>query len=590
VPHVRIEVLDRIPDDVRLQNQWDELVAHMESPEVFSTYEWALAVQRSYGSMLKPLLLLGYEGESLKGVAALAADNTSGAIEFLASNTADYCDFVSTPDHRTEWCDAILRELRQLQFSSVTLANLPADSATASVFSGKSRAQYRSFIRPAYKCARVVLGSPERRERLKETILRKKMLRRNFTALRKLEASVSHSFQSENLGSLIEDFATAHVARFLRRRRLSNLITRERRVFLYELARQLSSRGWLALSRLITNDRCIAWNYGFRFAGTWFWYQPTFDTSFEHVSPGFCLLCKLVLTAADDPNIAVVDLGLGAEDYKERFATECRKTLHVTLTSSRLTHARTVLRHYAAACAKKTPEVEAAVRSSRTVFRKLCRHVSERGALSSSRELVRRTCKGLLGGEDVLFFQWPPSAPAEALASELAVHQLTLDHLAAAAMTYPDDQDTQEYLLRAAQRLQCCDSEGYVVLGPQSKPVHFCWVRAFDGFVIAELKTILRAPQRDSVLLFDCWTPRAMRGNGYFGLTSVSVSNQLAATGKVPWIFAAAANHASLRAIVRAGFHYKFTQRRNMFGTRQVGYSGTVPIRSTMTGVLTRNS
>ena len=46
----------------------------MEHPEVFYTFEWARAVERSYGSTTKILLVLAYEGDSLMGVAALATD------------------------------------------------------------------------------------------------------------------------------------------------------------------------------------------------------------------------------------------------------------------------------------------------------------------------------------------------------------------------------------------------------------------------------------------------------------------------------------------------------------------------------------
>ena len=92
--------------------------------------------------------------------------------------------------------------------------------------------------------------------------------------------------------------------------------------------------GWLVLTRLLVGDEPVAWNYGFQFAGSWFYYQPTFDARWRQYSPGFCLLTKMVEQACDDPEIQFLDLGLGEEGYKERFANGHRQTLHATITNS----------------------------------------------------------------------------------------------------------------------------------------------------------------------------------------------------------------------------------------------------------------
>ena len=72
-------------------------------------------------------------------------------------------------------------------------------------------------------------------------------------------------------------------------------------MFLEELAKLLSASGWLVLTRMMSGESSFAWNYGFEFQDTWFWYQPTFDSILEKYSPGFCLLAKLIEEAADNP-------------------------------------------------------------------------------------------------------------------------------------------------------------------------------------------------------------------------------------------------------------------------------------------------
>ncbi|MGB2603695.1 MAG: hypothetical protein WBC78_08875, partial [Candidatus Sulfotelmatobacter sp.] len=112
---LRIVVHRELPEDPKLCRQWNDLVLQMERPEVFYTSEWALAVQSAYRASLKPLLFLGYEGESLIGVASLATDPAEETISFLAATTADYCEFLSSTQQRAWFVDAVVEELAKTQ-------------------------------------------------------------------------------------------------------------------------------------------------------------------------------------------------------------------------------------------------------------------------------------------------------------------------------------------------------------------------------------------------------------------------------------------------------------------------------------------
>jgi len=157
-------------------------------------------------------------------------------------------------------------------------------------------------------------------------------------------------------------FADAHVARFQATRRVSSLSTPERRFFLQELVRRFEDTGVVTLSVLMVRGRPVAWNYGFQFQGSWFWYQPTFDSSQELNSPGYCLLSRIVIEACDMERMQTVDLGLGAEGYKERFGNRTRQTLYVTMTRSWPRHLAEIARYRAANGLKKFPKLESTVR------------------------------------------------------------------------------------------------------------------------------------------------------------------------------------------------------------------------------------
>ncbi len=362
--NLRIVVHTEISEDPKLRREWNEAALQVERPQVFYTCEWALAVQSAYHASLKPLLLLGYEGDDLVGVASLATDPAERNISFLAANTADYCEFLSAPQRRADFVAAVFGELRKLGKIEMTLANLPADSKTPDALRvAAQKYGVYLYMRPAYLCAQVELGSGNQRQELKASLVGKKKLRRYLREMeREGPVTFAHLQSLDQIQAAFPAFADAHVARFHATGRVSSLTTAERRFFLEELAKQFSGTPVVTLSLLMIGSQPVAWNYGFQFHGSWFWYQPTFDSRQEENSPGHCLLSRIVIEACDMDGMSVVDLGLGAEGYKERFGNGARQTLYVTVTSSRLRHLREVARYRTASILKQSPELESFIR------------------------------------------------------------------------------------------------------------------------------------------------------------------------------------------------------------------------------------
>lgn len=558
---MRIEVLDEIPEDPELRRRWNALAQRMERPEVFYTYDWAIAVQRAYRDSLAPLVFLAYEGDLLVGAAALAGKKTGNReVVFLAGSTADYCDFLSDPGQRSDFVEAVLCELKRRKARKVVFANLPADSCSlAAISRGASHSRYYLHSRLAYLCARVVLQSGEERAALKQSVVTKKKLRRYLGELAKLgPVSIPHDKRWELIEPILQSFISAHVARFLETGRISNLIRAERRTFLYELARELSRSGWITVSRLLVGENAAAWNYGFEFGGSWFWYQPTVNSRYEDFSPGYCLLSKIVEAACDRPDLDVVDLGLGAEGYKERFATANRRTLYCELNGSLPNHLRTVARQCAAEVAKASPRIEKWSRGLLARIARLRARLRDPGVWGLLAWSVRRIWASLFAFDEVLFFEGDVEDQG-AENSGTTLGPLNSDLLGASALAYADDAATLEYLVRSSPRLRTGQARGFALPTAGQTPVHFCWAKDFEGFEMAELGRTLHAPAKDAVMIFDCYTPPSARGHGFFATAISALANQLRSEGKAPWIFAAATNLASLQGIEKAGFTYKFS-------------------------------
>jgi CelD/BcsL family acetyltransferase involved in cellulose biosynthesis len=361
---LRLVVHREIPEHPEIQREWNELVFQMERRQVFYTWEWARAMQSGYRDSLKPLLLLAYRGDTLAGVTSLACDRSDRNTRFLAAATSDYCDFVSRPSDRSEMINAVLGKLREMNISCATFASIPEDSATFAAMSKASAIHgYHAFQHPAQVCSLVILGSREERQRLRDTLVGKKALRRNLRGMAQSGSlTLTHLQSQKDVTANLPMFVQAHIARFLATQRVSNFTQPERRLFLEQLSRLLSEAGWLRLSRMSAGDRAIAWNYGFQFGDSWFWYQPTFESAMEQYSPGYSLLAKIVAEACDREDLNVVDLGVGAEGYKDRFSNGTRKTVDFHLSCSFRLHAREIIRYQAARGIKSSPRIESAVR------------------------------------------------------------------------------------------------------------------------------------------------------------------------------------------------------------------------------------
>ena len=563
---LRLEILREIPEQAELRERWNALVFRLDRPQVFYTYEWALAVQRAYSQTLPPLLILAYDRSNcLCGVAALATDTTGRRASFLCATTGDYCDFLCEPKHSDAFVGAVFGELRRQGIETIVFTNLPADSATVSAVEKNSRRHsFRRFTRTAYLCAQVSLAQLDRRSESNPALPRKKMLRRFLNAMgREHPVRLDHSHSWDAVETILPDFMRSHVARFLIQGRISNVVSGERRIFLVELSRLLSESGWLALTRMISGDRVVAWNYGFQFHNTWFWYQPTFDMTLEKYSPGFCLLAKIIEEAAADPAFGSIDLGLGAEDYKSRFANQVRPTLWIQLTSSVCQHAWAVARYRIGEALKKQPQIETTIRSVRERYRAFRRRLQVSGLRHTCVLVAKRALEAIASSDEILFYEVSEGYVRQPTPPEFSLATIDLNLLATAAMQHPPDEETLSYVIRCARRLRMDnDSTGFALANENCDFLQFIWVRPFEGFQPWEEGGTVASPAPDSLVIFDPFIPVRHRDGGYHAHTLALVIARIRREGKPVWISNASTNEAFLRGLEGAGFTRSFSVLR----------------------------
>jgi CelD/BcsL family acetyltransferase involved in cellulose biosynthesis len=568
---VRLVLLHEIPEDATLRQQWNALVLETQGPQVFYTWEWAVAMQRSYGSSLRALLFLDYaEDGTLCAVAALASD-TANRVSFLCATTGDYCDFVVSAPNAEHFAARVVEKLRESGYRDIVLTNFPDDSPSfVALNEAAKQAGFRMYGRTAYVCAQVRLPDAKGAPGSKLELPRRRMVQRSLKALAQAgPVTTEHESTWESVHPQLPELAAAQVSRLLANGKISNLIRPERCDFLRELTRLLSLTGWLCFTRMKAGSRTIAWHYGFKFYGRWSLYQLTFVNDLEKHSPGFVLLFKLIEEAALDPVMQTADLGVGTEAYKEAFANASRRTMYVTLHRSRWKHWWEMARYRATTEITKSPWAERTARTLRAKTDGVRRRLQQQGLKATLAWAGARVQSLIFSREEVFFFEGG-TAPARFSESH-SLRSVSYELLAEAAMRSYDDEETMQYLLRSAKRQREGTSEGFALVDAEGRPLHFAWITEFDGFFLSELNATVKAPAEDCVMILDCWTPPAERGHAYYAQTVGLVAQQIREKGKQPWIFSAASNVASIRGLEKAGFQLRYSlMRERVLGWQRI--------------------
>jgi len=557
---LRVTVLKEIPEDPALSEAWNTLVLAMDNPEVFLTYQWALAASRGFRLHLSTMLFLMYDFDQLVVVAALAVDpKAPRSAFFLTSSTADYCDIVSSPANRKTVLLALLEEIKNLGISDVVFANVPSNSATLQELP-RVAGSHRFYVtsRTSYNCGVVQLGGEEQRETLLQSLASKGREKRALKRLTNLGAvKVIHFTEPEQIGTSLESIVSAQISRFLASNRVSPLVGSERRTFLRHLSDLLAHSGWLKISQLEIDGRPVAWNYGFRFGGSWFWYLPTFQMEYEHVSPGSCLLRLLVEEGAKDASLQWLDLGLGDEPYKDRFANKIRQTRYVHLSRGLPRHVVSAVREMLSSTAVRFPSFGDKLRDVRTFCQGVANHVHEAGLSATARASIRRAARSLASRDEVLLFEAPKAAVLDEFDPQLL--PLTREHLVEATILNAGDAQTLRYLMRCAKRFSHRDASGFLLQDAEGRPVHFLWISNYDGFRFSEIDHALEPSSTSAAMIFDCWTPSADRGRGHYATAIRQAAAHLQRENRAAWIFSGATNASSLKGILKAGFIYRFS-------------------------------
>ena len=325
---IRLRSWDDIPD---LESGWNGLLDRSPGHSVFQTFPWHVCWWRAFGDPHELLVILGYTGSRLVGIAPMMITRKRGPmgreqsqVRFIGSenHASDYCDFITDPDV-PEALDALLENLcvGSEAFYRVDLSHFPRHSPnqvrTLEYF--KSRGM-RASVQFLLDAPARILG--DRQADLKAA--NKSSLKRHTGFFRKSGELCFHRCGSEEeiLGYL-EEFFEQHRSRWARTDSPSQFFDPAQRGFYRELVREVFPCGWLRFDVVLFNGAPLAFHFGFEYRRRFIWYKPTFDVQFASRSPGEVLI-KFLLEDAIEKKLEEFDFTVGSEPFKYRFANRIR--------------------------------------------------------------------------------------------------------------------------------------------------------------------------------------------------------------------------------------------------------------------------
>jgi predicted GNAT family acetyltransferase len=158
--------------------------------------------------------------------------------------------------------------------------------------------------------------------------------------------------------------------------------------------------------------------------------------------------------------------------------------------------------------------------------------------------------------DEVLMFRAPATATmaSAAMNGEMTIRDGTLAELAKLSADYPRE-FTAEKLEKAGSRLKSGDTLHLAWLGGGC--AHVAWTGLRDG-IKAESDV---GPgcgisfERPSLVIYNCWTPPAVRGQGVYAKVLRQLISKGQQAGLDVWIICRSENIPSRRGIESAGFH-----------------------------------
>jgi CelD/BcsL family acetyltransferase involved in cellulose biosynthesis len=316
---------------------WEGLAEASSQATIFQTWEWAWSWWQHLAGRARPLILVVRDGQDEMGLAPLALRSARPfgirRIELLGCGVSDYLDMLALPGREVEVAERAWAFLEKNAgiWDLVDFQQVPEGSPWPEKLLRLAREQgWQAHLSVQEICPAAQL--PASWQDFQAGLSKK--LRFNLGRSRKLLDRLGPVRVEKACGrdaaKVLELLFLLHGRRWMRKGLPGSFASPRVRAFHRQAARELESKGRLALYYLAVNGRIGAGLYCFEFRDTVFYYQAGFDPGLARYSPGAIILSEAIRQAIESGKRRF-DFLRGAEAYKYRWLARDRRNLRLRI-------------------------------------------------------------------------------------------------------------------------------------------------------------------------------------------------------------------------------------------------------------------
>ena len=547
-----------------LAPDWERLWKGDPRATIFGNFPWARASWQAYGYCRSLCVPVVRRNGRVVGILPLAAERDT--LRFLGDPRSDYNDMLCDPDMGPEVLESALGVLctAPVPWRRCILSNIPESSNIIAHLSQITR-QKGLLLQLTHEtiCPFVDLSSDA--DQILANILKKKSLKRHENKLGRLgKLEFRHLTDREEIKVHLPDLFRQHIARRALEGEKSLFCDSATRILYQRLVDELDPDSELRFSVVELDRKPIAYHFGFEDREALIWYKPSFDVDYWDYSPGEVLIKKLFEYVKEN-RLRKFDFTVGGEAFKGRFANRVANnySLHVFRHGPFGSMGRMTVR--ARAALKKHPTMLRAPKGillfMRNSIRQLQSGVSRHGVFTAARKIWSLAWRGTVFSRDEVLVFASNGTDLESAGKDLEIKEGALSDLACLAEAHGDF-FTAGRLTEARQRLR--QGDRLYITWKAGELAHIAWTGS-RGEITApfEVGDNCRINlDQPSPIIFGCWTPPRMRGQGIFSRVLMALIAHDRATATEHWTYCLRENIESIRDIQAAGFRLRYRMRR----------------------------
>jgi CelD/BcsL family acetyltransferase involved in cellulose biosynthesis len=321
-----------------IKSAWNQLLLQNSVNEIFLTYEWFHSWCQAFQSGYTSLILLGWIGEELVGIAPLLIKKVRNrriryrSLRFLAQG--DYADFIVKLEAQKTFLRKIFEYLWQIreEWDVLELYNIPEYSrALQDIKDIPSELKLDLNIQKNIACPTMMV---DKDLEFAQSCLKKKSMIRHYKYFKRDgDLSFQKIVDRSEIKKQLEPFFRQHIERRELAEGESLFLHPEVQDFYHRLVENLPS-DWLDFSEVIFNGETIAYHFGFLYNQKYVWYKPAFNVQYAKRSPGEVLL-RFLIENALEKRVKEFDFTIGDEPFKQRFSNLVRYNYKIELISNK---------------------------------------------------------------------------------------------------------------------------------------------------------------------------------------------------------------------------------------------------------------